>query len=58
MPRPQPKQQKQRHDPLHVEIEQDDTLRKFGRAKNSKKRAQEEEEEVGVSTRMSAFELC
>jgi essential nuclear protein 1 len=45
MPRA-PKPTKQRHDPLHVEIEQDDSLRRFGRvSKPSKRRGQDDEDD-------------
>ncbi|KAK1925808.1 Bystin-domain-containing protein [Papiliotrema laurentii] len=59
MPRPQAKPTKQRHDPLHVELEQDDSLRRFGRVKNhSKRRAQVDEDDenpqgAGEDARMS-----
>jgi essential nuclear protein 1 len=51
MPRA-PKVVKPRHDPLHKEIEQDDSLRKFGRvSKPGKRRADEDEDDLadGVS---------
>ncbi|ORX37340.1 Bystin-domain-containing protein [Kockovaella imperatae] len=52
------KSSKPRHDPLHVELAQDDTYRKFGRsAVNGKKKAkvveEEDEEQVGEDARMS-----
>lgn len=40
------KPSKQRHDPLHVELEADDSLKKFGRvSKPGKRRARQEQEE-------------
>jgi hypothetical protein len=59
MPRPQAKPTKQRHDPLHVELEQDDSLRRFGRVKNhSKRRAQvDEDDENPQGVRLSRL-LC
>ena len=51
MPRVQ-KLQKPRHDPLHVEIEQDSSVRQFGRVKPKRRdgRHEDDEDEVpGVS---------
>lgn len=51
MPRVQ-KPQKPRHDPLHVEIEQDSSVRQFGRVKPKRRdgRHEDDEDEVpGVS---------
>jgi essential nuclear protein 1 len=43
------KPQKPRHDPLHVELEQDNDLRRFGRVSKPgrKKRGQSDEAEAG-----------
>jgi len=41
---------KQRHDPLHVDLEGDEAFRRHGKMKSGKRRTQvEEEEEAGVS---------
>lgn len=43
---------KQRHDPLHVELDADESVRRFGRAASGgkrKKRVEAEEEEESVS---------
>lgn len=49
MPRVQ-KPQKPRHDPLHVEIEQDSSVRQFGRVTKTKRRdgREDEDEAPGV----------
>lgn len=55
------KPQKPRHDPLHVELEADDSLRRFGRVSKSarQKRATDEGEEgVGaVSYLVSSLDI-
>lgn len=40
---------KNRHDPLHVELEQDETIRKFGRSKSAKRKSEAGDNEDGVN---------
>jgi essential nuclear protein 1 len=48
MPRIPSKPAKPRHDPLHVDLQQDDALHKYGRlSKPSKKRTEVEDDEGG-----------
>jgi len=45
------KPSKPRHDPLHVDIEGDEALRRHGKMKTGKRKTQvQEDEEAGVST--------
>jgi essential nuclear protein 1 len=52
---------KQRHDPLHADVEQDDALRKYGRVTKPGKRKTKQEDEdgenvSGIFPRMSSTE--
>jgi essential nuclear protein 1 len=52
------KPQKQRHDPLHVDLEQDDDLQRFGRvSKPGKRKARkvEDEDDAEAVRRLSCF---
>lgn len=42
---------KQRHDPLHADVEQDDALRKYGRVTKPGKRKSKQEDEDGENVR-------